>query len=93
MHILTGAPAQLILMQNVGYNKDTVWNQITDAFKNDFLVGCDTTGRSIYNIPVQHAYTVLSAHELKDASGRVVQRLYRVRNPWNTDNYNGPWSD
>jgi len=30
---------------------------------------------------------------LKDSKGKVVYRLYQIRNPYNTDVYNGPWSD
>ena len=66
---------------------------MTEALQNNWLIGVDTSSSSIYNIPVRHAYTVLGAYPLKDTSGRVVHRLLHVRNPWNTDNFDGPWSD
>ena len=91
--MLTGAPAQLIQMSSVSRNAATVWAQISDAIKNNYLVGCDTAASSKYNLPTSHAYTVMGAYQLKDTAGKVVQNLYRVRNPWGQDIYNGPWSD
>lgn len=53
----------------------------------------DTSSSSLYNLPRSHAYTVLGTYYLKDTNGNVVQRLYRVRNPWAIDMFNGPWCD
>jgi hypothetical protein len=57
------------------------------------MVGCDTSYSSKYNLPASHAYTIMGTYQLKDTNGKVVQNLYRVRNPWGQDIYNGPWSD
>lgn len=40
-----------------------------------------------------HAYTVLGAYELKDESGKVVEQLVYMRNPWALEQYTGPWRD
>ena len=80
-------------MADIGNNAATAWSQISSAISSNFLVGCDTNYNSMYNLPGSHAYTVMGVYSLKDPSGNVVQRLYRVRNPWGTDVYNGPWSD
>ena len=34
-----------------------------------------------------HVYTVLDAHEVDG------ERLLRIRNPWGSETYKGPWSD
>ena len=83
----------MITTSSISYNADTAWNDITAALAKNYLVGCDTGSSSRFSLPASHAYTVMGAYQLKDTSGRVVQRLYRVRNPWGTDVYNGPWSD
>lgn len=38
-------------------------------------------------------YSMLDYAELKDGSGKVVHQLLKMRNPWGTENYSGPWSD
>lgn len=92
-HILTGAPAKMITFQSIGYSASTAWDDIKDALSMNYLIGCDTSSTSRYNIPIQHAYTVMGQYELKDPQGNVVHRLFRVRNPWGVDVFNGPWSD
>jgi len=77
----------------MSYNLDTVWNTIADALKNNYLLGVDTSSSSLYNLPTSHAYTILGQYVLKNSSGVVTNKLYRVRNPWNMDVYNGPWND
>ena len=39
------------------------------------------------NIVYAHAYTLLSAVEING------NKLFKMRNPWATERYNGPWSD
>ena len=43
-------------------------------------------------LAINHAFTVLSAHELKDAKGKTI-KLVKIRNPWGKEEYNGPYSD
>lgn len=45
-------------------------------------------GKSPLGICSGHAYTVLSVLTLSDGT-----QLLKIRNPWGTENYNGPWSD
>lgn len=90
---LTGAPGKQVTFQSIGYNVDAAWNEITDAVRNNYLVGVDTAASAKFSLPGSHAYSLIGAYELKDTAGKVVHRLYRVRNPWGTDVYNGPWAD
>lgn len=54
----------------------------TDSEYNDF------------NIPMGHAYSLISAHQIKNTAGQVTNRLLRIRNPWGSDtSYNGKWGD
>lgn len=81
-------------LSSISYNADTAWNEITAAIASNFLVGCDTSSSTKYGLPASHAYTVMGAYTLKDTAGNVVQRLYRVRNPWGTDAaFSGSWKD
>jgi hypothetical protein len=92
-HSLTGAAATLNQFSSIGYNTATIWTAVSQALANGFLVGVDTGSSSKYNLPTSHAYSVIGAYQLKDASGKVTNTLYRVRNPWGYDVYNGPWCD
>ena len=48
--------------------------------------------KSARGIAQKHVYTVLSAHEAVNGQGQTV-KLYRIRNPWGKEHYNGPYSD
>ena len=80
-------------MTQINNDPNQAWNIIRDALFNGFMVGVDTGSSPPFTLVAGHAYSVVSAHELKDAWGNVKQRLFRVRNPWGSDRYNGPWSD
>ena len=71
----------------------SAWNTIVAALNRGWLIGCDTGSTSIDGLPGGHAETLLGAYVLRDTSGNVVAYLYRIRNPWGIDAYNGPWSD
>ena len=43
-------------------------------------------------LSIMHAFTILSAHELKDAKGKTI-KLLKMRNPWGKEEYKGPYSD
>ena len=40
-----------------------------------------------------HAYSFLDVKDLVDESGNVVHTLAKLRNPWNSEHYNGDWRD
>lgn len=40
-----------------------------------------------------HAYSFLDIAELRNSNGKVAHRIVKVRNPWNHENYHGPWRD
>ena len=49
--------------------------------------GVSDTDQSGVGLAQKHAYTVLSAHEVNGV------KLLRIRNPWGTEQYQGPYSD
>ncbi len=51
--------------------------------------GVDST-YNVCGIPNGHAYSILSAFTMTDASGKV-NSVYMIRNPWGYDNYNQTW--
>jgi len=72
----------------------SAWNVIVDALNKNYMVGVDTSGSpNSYGLAPGHAHTIVSAHILRNSLGGVVARLYRIRNPWGSDSYTGPWSD
>ena len=46
-----------------------------------------------YGLSAGHAYTLLGCYELKDQSGKSIEKLMHLRNPWDTEKYNGPWRE
>ena len=50
-----------------------------------------TCVHSMYGLTSGHAYTVAGAEKVKQ-KGKVYN-LIKMRNPWGTELYNGPWSD
>jgi hypothetical protein len=72
---------------------DQAYSAIQDALNRNFVVGCDTSGSSLYGLATSHAYAILGTYEIKSSTGASVAKLIRVRNPWNIDTYSGPWCD
>ncbi len=91
--ILNGAPSRFYMMSSV--TASSAWSIISQAVSKGHFVGIDTSpDANLYGIARGHAYSVIGTYELKDSYGRVVHRLYRLRNPWGHDSYyTGPWND
>ena len=71
----------------------TSWSVINDALNKGFIVGVDTPGAPPFGLASGHAHAIVGAYQLKDAFGRNTNRLYRIRNPWDSDSYTGAWAD
>ena len=52
---------------------------------------CGFESKNPYRLVGSHAYTLLGVAEAK--VGGATQKLVKVRNPWGSERYNGPWSD
>ncbi|KAF2098264.1 cysteine proteinase, partial [Rhizodiscina lignyota] len=97
---LTGGASTYITSETV-LDKDKLWSELMQVNKDSgFLFGCGSrVGRD--NDPHDeegfvrgHAYTVLSAREVKDPIDESkTLRLLKVRNPWGRQEWNGAWSD
>jgi len=44
-------------------------------------------------VACSHAYSILAAYHLKNDNGQSIARLFKVRNPWGSEQYGGDWSD
>ena len=76
---------------NSELDEDKLWDLIVKHDKMNDIITCGTSVDSSNGISGSHAYTILSHYELKTNRGKV--RLLKVRNPWGTEEYKGPWSD
>jgi len=54
---------------------------------------CNRVSGGIDGLITGHAYSFLDVAELKDASGRVVHTIAKMRNPWSKEAYKGAWRD
>lgn len=82
LRTLTGMPVREYQSQ-----QQDDWSVIEEADSMDYTM----TATCIYNInglANYHAYTLLSVHELQSGV-----QLIRMRNPWGSETYNGPYSD
>ena len=70
LRVLSGAPAYDYLTSS--YTSDEIWKLITDAARNNFIVGCGTSGtgsdrkKSELGLSQSHAYALLGTYELRD---------------------------
>jgi len=55
--------------------------------------GCCKEGKAVHGLVTGHAYSFLDLAELTDDSGAVVHKIVKMRNPWSSEDYKGPWSD
>jgi len=54
---------------------------------------CNKVKGGIDGLISGHAYTFLDIADLKDSSGNIVHTIAKVRNPWGSEKYSGPFSD
>lgn len=90
---MTGMPG--IWHFNSGLTADKAWKIIMegDAGNYQMASGCCQGGlKTTYDITGGHAYAIIGGHEVQDKSGKRV-RLVKVRDPWGTEKYSGPWND
>lgn len=68
------------------------WNKIHHLASMHYpsVVGCCRTTPP-EGMVTGHAYTLLDTAEVSDSSG--TYRIVKLRNPWATELYTGPWSD
>jgi calpain-15 len=103
LHDLTGGPAKTFMtgdpkVSGSKVNED-IWAEIKTAEEKDFIMTCGAgdlmEGQDILSttgLVGSHAYSLLSAMEVTDKSGKVI-RLLKIRNPWGQSEWTGDWSD
>ena len=101
---LNGSPAESI--SHGWLTADNIWDRILEAKREDASDGkvadivtggsknCGSHDNTTANgVACSHAYSILDTHVLTNAAGDVHAKLLKVRNPWGTERYGGPWSD
>ena len=92
---LNGSPWVTHIHNN---NHDQIWNYIMEADTDRDIITagskfCGSHDSSTdAGVACSHAYTLISAHTVQDPSGNDI-RLFKMRNPWGSELYGGPWSD
>lgn len=84
---LTGMPT--IGFSSNSLEEDALWQRISDYNDKNYIMTSAVTGKKneTYNIVGGHAYTVIGTAEYAN------RKLVKVRNPWGSERYTGPWSD
>lgn len=70
---------------------DELFRVLNEADEKNWIVVGACIKRML-GLAKAHAYTVMGALKLKDAKGKE-WNLLKMRNPWGSETYNGPWSD
>jgi len=88
---LTGEPAELITPI---VDTDELWNRLVTFIEEGYLMGCnieseegDPNTPTEFGLLKNHAYGILDIQEVDG------HKLLRVRNPWGSHEWTGPWSD
>lgn len=88
LRTLTGMPTYYI-SHGKGSDKAGSWKTLKALAGKNFPMTtpcCHNGGK--YGLVSGHAYTLLDVLALSDGT-----KLAKVRNPWSSERYNGPWSD
>ena len=86
MNTIAGAPGQTI--DNSKISVDQLWDLLEAADKETAMITMGCFGGSRNGIVGGHAYSFIKTVKLSNGV-----RLVQVRNPWSTEDYNGPWGD
>jgi len=87
LYQLTGMATKWFVSRN--YSTSDLWTMLKDWDAKNYIqtaaVMCDSTDRQ--GVVCGHAYSLIGVREYKGT------RLIKVRNPWGSEHYTGPWSD
>jgi hypothetical protein len=65
-----------------------MWKYIIRDLNKKYVLVCTAKEQNVdETIVANHAYSILSAHEVEET------RLLRIRNPWGYKEWDGPWKD
>jgi len=87
LRTLTAMPV-LYLNNKRGANAAESWRVLKALADRNFPMTTPCCNYRQYKLVSGHAYTLLDVLQLSTGV-----KLARVRNPWNVEMYNGPWSD
>jgi len=77
-------------------NTEDFFEMLKSADRRNFIMMAASHGqgenRNEEGVISGHAYSLISIHEIKDASGKEV-KLLKLRNPWGKGEWSGDWSD
>lgn len=74
-----------------GLSSDQLWKIASEADNKKYIMS-GSCRKEFGNLVTKHLYTVVGVLELKK-NGKTYKRLFKMRNPWGSEQYNGPWND
>jgi hypothetical protein len=92
--LLLGVPAEDFTfdVDSLGDDYLAAYHVIKNALDNGYVLGAAIIGDDVYNLPGNHAYSIIGAYEIRGLDGAVEADLIQLRNPWGEDAYDGPWN-
>jgi len=88
---LNGSPFKTYLHYELS-NDNEIWAILsTHDQDKDIMTAGTTNDNKETNLPGGHAYTIIGITTVQKNGEEV--RLIKVRNPWGSEEYTGPWSD
>jgi hypothetical protein len=94
--LLLGCPSEDFTFGDtgsLGYDTAATFSIIKESLANGYVIGAAIIGEdNTYNLPGDHAYSVIGAFEIRGLDGEVEANLIQLRNPWGEDDYTGPWN-
>ena len=97
---LTGEPVESLHLDSPetlpcgSIDEDSIWNLFIENIAESHIMGCliDSPAamaeeKNSYDLLLNHAYGIIDCQEIQG------NRLLRIRNPWGSIEWNGPWSD
>ncbi|KAL9048134.1 MAG: hypothetical protein Q9206_006224 [Seirophora lacunosa] len=90
---LTGGVTSELFTADI-FDRDEFWSKQLMNVNKEFLFGATQMGGRLgerKGIVEKHTYSIIQATELKE--GLETFRLLKIRNPWGTKEWEGPWSN
>lgn len=82
---MTGMPTIEYLTKS--HSSTDIWNILEEGMKNDYPMVASTMTHPAYDTTPSHAETLLGVVRLSNGA-----RLVKMRNPWGSYKYTGPYS-